>query len=479
MLQGLQVLQGRYQLQQQLGRNAGRQTWLAKDISTSPAESVIVKLLAFSPQMQWEDFKLFEREAQVLKNLNHPRIPRYRDYFSLDKQTGSGLCWFALVQDYIPGSSLQQLIDEGKRFSEAQVRQIATNILHILIYLHDLNPPVLHRDIKPSNLILGKDRQVYLVDFGAVQDQAATEGVTFTVVGTTGYAPLEQFWGKAVPASDLYALGASLIHLLTGTAPAELPQNNLRIQFKDRVSINPNFVHWIEALTTPDLEQRYSNARQALEDLKANRYLNATLQKIRPPAGSKVKVWKSPTQLKIEIPGRGIKSFIDLIAFAGKLILGSGAILSQLSLVCLILFLFLGFLLALMAIFSTAGSPLAGIIALVLFISIIFLLPLALGVGLSTALSQELARLTASLMPRFAAGKSYIFIDRDRFIIDKNLLGWCYLRQQGETSTIKNINLISHKGVRISTKIARYSLGHKLNKSECYWLCQQVRDWLK
>ncbi|HAX75821.1 MAG TPA: serine/threonine protein kinase [Cyanobacteria bacterium UBA11372] len=473
MLQGLQLLQGRYQLQQQLGRNAGRQTWLAADIKTSPAETVIVKLLAFSPQMQWEDFKLFEREAQVLKNLNHARIPRYRDYFSLDKQTGSGLGWFALVQDYIPGSSLQQLIDEGERFSETQVQQIATDILNILIYLHDLSPPVLHRDIKPSNLILAENGQVYLVDFGAVQDQGASEGVTFTVVGTTGYAPLEQFWGKAVPASDLYALGATLIHLLTGIAPAELPQNNLRIQFKDKVSINPNFVRWIEALTTPDLEQRYSNASQALEDLKANRYLNATLQKIRPPVGSKIKVWKSPTQLKIEIPGRGIKFFIELIAFAGKLILGGGAIVSHLSLLFLILFLFFGAISAFYGLFSPLG-----IIALVLLIML--LLPLALGVRLSKALSQEFIKLTASLkLPRFAAGKSYIFIDRDSFVLEKNLLGWCYLRQKGETSTIKNIKLISAQGVTIYTKKARYSLGHQLNESECYWLCQQLRDWLK
>lgn len=74
----------------------------------------------------------------------------------------------------------------------------------------------MHRDIKPSNLIWGEDQHVYLVDFGAVQAQAAVTGVTFTVVGTSGYAPLEQFWGRAVAASDLYALGATLIHLLTG-----------------------------------------------------------------------------------------------------------------------------------------------------------------------------------------------------------------------------------------------------------------------
>src|ERR671933_987452 len=306
MLQTQQVLRGRYQLQQQLANNAGRQTWLATDVHTSPAKAVIVKLLAFSPQMQWDEFKLFEREAQVLKTLNHPQLPKYRDYFSLDRHAGEGLCWFALVQDYIPGQSLQQLLDEGKRFTEAQVRSIATQVLEILTYLHGLNPPVLHRDIKPSNLIWGEDEQIYLVDFGAVQDPTAVEGVTFTVVGTTGYAPLEQFWGKAVEASDLYALGATLIHLLTGVPPADLPQRNLRIQFKEQVSINSAFLSWIEALTEPDLNLRLSTANQAIESLQTGRFITYPLQPVHPPCRTLIQLQKSPIQLIIKIPGRGI-----------------------------------------------------------------------------------------------------------------------------------------------------------------------------
>lgn len=265
MLQTQQVLNQRYQLKQQLGQNASRQTWLADDLEAH--EQVIVKLLAFSPQMQWEELKLFEREAKVLQQLNHPRIPRYRDYFSLDEREGEGLPWFGLVQNYIPGESLRQRLDRGERFTKYKVRSIAIQLLEILIYLHELSPPVLHRDIKPSNLILGKDRNIYLVDFGAVRDKAAAEGVTFTVVGTAGYAPMEQFWGKAVPASDLYALGATLIHLLTGVAPADLPQSNLRIEFSDKVSLNVEFYCWIATLVEPAIEERFSTARQALEAL--------------------------------------------------------------------------------------------------------------------------------------------------------------------------------------------------------------------
>ena len=271
MLQAEQVLQKRYQLQQKLGQNPWRQTWLAADVGESSASKVIVKLLAFNPQMHWDELKLFEREAQVLKHLNHPRIPQYRDYFAVDRETGDGLPWFGLVQDYIPGHSLQQLLNQGKRFTEKQTQKIARNVLEILIYLHELSPPVFHRDIKPSNLILGNDEQVHLVDFGAVQDRAAAEGATFTVVGTSGYTPPEQLWGRAVPASDLYALGTTLIHLLTGTTPADLPQRRMRIQFSDRVSLNPNFTHWLEQLAEPVPERRFSTARQALYALQAGR----------------------------------------------------------------------------------------------------------------------------------------------------------------------------------------------------------------
>ncbi|MBN3896568.1 MAG: serine/threonine protein kinase [Nostoc sp. NOS(2021)] len=267
MLQAEQILQDRYQIQRQLGNNGIRQTWQALDLQASDGENstVVVKLLAFGGTVQWDDLKLFEREAQILKQLNHPRIPRYIDYFCIDDRT----LWFALIQEYIPGESLKEKLAVGKRFTEKRARKIAVEILNILTYLHELNPGVLHRDIKPSNLIWGEDNRIYLVDFGAVQDKAAREGVTFTVVGTYGYAPMEQFGGRAVAASDLYALGATLIHLLTGTSPADLPQQDLRLQFTDRVNLSPSFVSWLQKLIEPAPEQRFSSASQALNALKS------------------------------------------------------------------------------------------------------------------------------------------------------------------------------------------------------------------
>lgn len=275
MITSQKILKKHYQLQEQLSNNPTRKTWLAKDLNSQ--HQVIIKLLPLSSQTQWGNIKLFEREAQVLKHLNHPKIPRYLDYFSIDKASGDGISWFVLVQEYIPGTSLQQLLETGKKFSEAEVKEIAKQLLKILVYLHELSPPILHRDIKPSNILLYSPSQltsffskttIYLVDFGAVQDKAKAEGVTFTVVGTGGYAPPEQLWGKAVAASDLYALGATLIHLLTGIAPSELSQKEMQLQFQDKVKLSPGFANWLKKLINPAVERRFLRAKEALAAFK-------------------------------------------------------------------------------------------------------------------------------------------------------------------------------------------------------------------
>jgi serine/threonine protein kinase len=259
------ILQERYRLIQPLGQNAGRQTWLAEDLLEQAETSVIVKLLTFPDQVNWNLLKLFEREANILRQLNHPRIPKYRDFFSIEDRA----LWFGLVQEYITGVSLKTVLERGERFTIAKIYQIANELLDILTYLHDLKPPVLHRDIKPSNLIWGQDQHVYLVDFGAVQEQPTLPGQSFTVVGSYGYTPIEQFGGQAVRASDLYALGATLIHLLTGACPADIPQKNLKIQWHDRVTCSPAFVLWLDRLLEPDVQQRFQTTQEAQTALAA------------------------------------------------------------------------------------------------------------------------------------------------------------------------------------------------------------------
>jgi eukaryotic-like serine/threonine-protein kinase len=263
-----QIWQNRYEIQQQLGKKAGRRTLLARDRITQ--ETVIIKLLTFSSDFAWEDLKLFEREAETLKTLNHPAIPSYVDYFELDT-TGKG---YALVQSYVEGKSLEEHIQAGRVFNEKALKNIASQLLEILIYLHSQHPPVIHRDIKPSNIILvenGYQRigKIYLVDFGSVQTLASKAGKTVTVVGTYGYMPPEQFGGYATPASDLYSLGATLIALATGIHPADLPQQGMRMDFAKLVSLSSSFVGWLQWLTETNVEHRLSSATEALATLKS------------------------------------------------------------------------------------------------------------------------------------------------------------------------------------------------------------------
>ncbi len=263
-----EILRDRYEIQQRLGKKAGRQTLLARDLQAG--ELVVVKRLTFSRDFNWDDLKLFEREAETLQALSHPCIPRYVDSFELDTASGKG---FALVQSYIDAPSLEEHLKAGRIFNESELKELAKALLEILAYLHGQKPPVIHRDLKPSNILLG-DRsgdsigQVYLVDFGSVQTLATQEGKTITVVGTYGYMPPEQFGGRAVPASDLYSLGATLIALAAKAHPADLPQKDMQIQFEDAAYISPAFADCLKWMTEPSLERRLDSARAALEALQ-------------------------------------------------------------------------------------------------------------------------------------------------------------------------------------------------------------------
>ncbi|MGK7923424.1 MAG: serine/threonine protein kinase [Trichodesmium sp.] len=428
MLTPGQTLKERYQLQKQLGRTvASRQTWLAFD--TKSQEQVTIKLLAYSPEILGQELNLFEAESQILQALNHPHIPKYRDYFSLAEIANYSLPLFALVQDYIPGFSLQELLDREKRFTEEDVYQIAKQVLEFLIYLHELEPQVLHRDIKPSNLIMGADQEIYLVDFGAFQSQGNGQGITFTVIGTSGYAPLEQFWGRAVPASDLYALGATLIHLLTGISPADLPQKNYRIQFTDKVDISSNLAKWINQITDIDLEKRFKSARQALLNLeyKPENQSTTKLKKDNLNFSAILKINKSPDMIEIYTHAPTFREIKASGFFGGAF--------------CI----FLGLLLT---------NPVYGILFLILVSAGIFIL---------------------------FGEKRHIYLDRNSFLIERHLLDFVYSKYQGNTQDI--IRVLSSKfesgyQVIIQSQNKKYQLDTAMNQKDSKQLTEEINKWL-
>ena len=437
MLESNQILQERYKLKEKLGQHSGRQTWLAEDISIEPVETVILKFLASSEELQWQDLKLFEREADILKQLSHAGIPDYLDYFTVVDDSS----YFALVEEHLPGKSLKQLIERKQRFTEKELQNIAIDVLEILCYLHTLNPLVIHRDIKPSNLILGEDKRVYLIDFGAVQDSATAQGATFTVVGTYGYAPVEQFGGRTVPASDLYGLGATLIHLATGIIPADLPQTKMRIQFQDKVSLTTGFIRWIEKLTEPDIDDRFSTAEEALGalnnysefDYSNSNSIDNFDSEIAKPIRTRIKLNKSNNQLKIEIPT---------------------AIITAMDIYIILVSTFFVFLM--LTIFSMFNIPFSSISCSIIVL-LIFIF-------------------------RYSR-KFYIIFNREYFLIQWKLFNFTYFMKQGTISEIIYFaiddNLFGKiKTIIMKTEAEKYKSRVYLSDSERKWLSEVMKDWI-
>ncbi len=263
------ILKDRYRLLEPLGQGGMATTYAAEDLQQHC--QVAIKIMSLRSSRDWKLLELFEREAKVLANLDHPAIPKYIDYFQSDTPSDRR---FYLVQALAEGDSLANLVSQGWHSTEEEVRLIATQVLETLIYLHQLTPPVIHRDIKPQNLIRDRSGKIYLVDFGAVQDvyrNTVTKGSTF--VGTYGYMPPEQYRGEAYFASDLYALGATLLYVLTHRSPNDLPQKRMKIDFRGRVNISSGFADWLEVMLEPMVEDRFHSAQEALAVLQAKRFI--------------------------------------------------------------------------------------------------------------------------------------------------------------------------------------------------------------
>ena len=313
------LVRDRYRIVRPLGRGGTGTTYEAEDLQTH--RRVAIKVVSLRQVKDWKILELLEREAKVLQNLDRPEIPKYLDYFHTDEEEDRH---FYLVRELIEGDSLAAKVAKGWRPKERQVREIAIQVLEILDYLHGLRPPVVHRDIKPENILMQPDGKIFLIDFGAVQDVYRN---TFTregsFAGTLGYVPPEQFRGRAVPATDLYALGATLLFLLTGKSPEEFPYNGLRIDFRDRVKASKEFTECLEILLEPAVEDRFQQPAEAIAALEKQqiptRYVPS---RYRQPKGSKITLKRTEKSLAIEIlPGFPIVPAIKS-AIVGTLILG-------------------------------------------------------------------------------------------------------------------------------------------------------------
>ncbi|WP_119072232.1 serine/threonine-protein kinase [Aggregatilinea lenta] len=196
-----------------------------------------------TPEDREQDRRQFQREANILARLDHPNLPKVSDYFFDDDSD-------FLVMDFVPGYDLRQVLaqaaERGDFLAESDVLDWARQITGALHYLHTQPPLVLHRDIKPANIKLTPNGAIKLVDFGLVQVASTDEGRTVTMIqgrGTAHYTPLEQYGGDldhTDARSDLYALGATLYHLLTNELPPDAKQRFLAPRaLRDPRDINP------------------------------------------------------------------------------------------------------------------------------------------------------------------------------------------------------------------------------------------------
>ncbi|WP_299413740.1 serine/threonine-protein kinase [Acaryochloris sp. IP29b_bin.148] len=265
------LLRDRFKVIKPLGRGGFGNTYLAEDADRLN-ERCVVKKLTYQAKEAWEQQKaidMFASEAQQLKQLgSHPQIPKLTAYF----QEGQSLY---LVQQYVDGLNLIELLEKNGAFNEAQIRQVLLDVLPVLQSLHDQG--VIHRDLKPDNIMRRQDGQHVLIDFGVAkllkQTAMAHAGVG-TIVGSPGYASPEQIQrGRATPVGDLYGLGSSCFHLLSHVSPYHLSLefNYLWSQNWQQYishSLSPELCAILDKLLQIEPVHRYQSANDVLQDLR-------------------------------------------------------------------------------------------------------------------------------------------------------------------------------------------------------------------
>ena len=255
---GAPALAGPFRILRSLGGNGGRRTFLAE---SPDGNRVVLKELSFASAPDAQALEAFAREARTLRELRHPRVPTYVDAF---REEDGARARLYLAYRYLEGVSLLQEMDE-RRYTEDEVLDLVEEVLEILRHLHGLQPPLIHRDLKPANLVRRGDGSVALIDFGVARDLERTLH-SGTLVGTIGYMPPEQLAGQVDVTCDLYALGATALHLLVRRAPWEFMDGpELRLP---PLKTAPTARALLRRMLAPRRSGRFASAREALAALR-------------------------------------------------------------------------------------------------------------------------------------------------------------------------------------------------------------------
>lgn len=335
------ILNSRYRILHQLGHGGFGRTYLAEDINRFNERCVLKE---FAPQLQGsfaleKAQKLFEREAGILYRLQHPQIPKFRELFRYKHEDKGRLF---LVQDYVEGQTYHALCNhrarEGGKFSEAEIRQLLCRLLPVLEYIHSMG--VIHRDISPDNLILrSADGLPVLIDFGSIKEvenkaqfqliEAAPNTETLSLIGTAigkcGYAPPEQVdQGIVFAHSDLYALAATAVVLLTSKEPQQLiDPNSYRWNWQDKVTLSPKLEWALTTMLSPHPSDRFVSAAEVIKTLQQLSILPPTPKRTEPTITEGQSANQKPPTRKIQILPHLPSKALFFIPLAAVVLLGS------------------------------------------------------------------------------------------------------------------------------------------------------------
>jgi eukaryotic-like serine/threonine-protein kinase len=274
------VLADRYTIIKRLGGGGMGNVYLAHDRRLADTPRAVKEMIGqFADDSQRRKaIEDFDREAQLLASLEHPSIPTIYDYFVNDGR-------YYLVMKYINGRDLEQELKAtpGGKISERTVIEWAIQLCDVFDYIHNLDPPIIYRDMKPANVMLDtKQRRVMLIDFGIARFVNPQEK-NVTAIGTMGYAPPELFAGKVETRSDIYSLGATMFHLLTG----EDPQTNPLLlfdftRFPRPIQLNPQLSKGIDEILAKMVAHRPSERYVTAAEMK--QVLESHLRSLDRPA---------------------------------------------------------------------------------------------------------------------------------------------------------------------------------------------------
>lgn len=241
-------------------------------------------------KQQWEKFD-FLAEVNILKRLNHPMLPHIADIFEDEN------CIY-IVEEYVAGMTLEAFLKQEKRVDEAQGLQWFRELCSVLQYLHGQPRPIIYRDMKPSNIMLQPDGTLKLIDFGIAREYKQSSHADTSYIGTREYAAPEQLGGKEQTdaRTDIYSLGVTMYHLLTGKAPYEPPYGFVPVR-KLVPELSPRIETILNKCVQLEPEDRYQTVNQLLSDLQR---VNHDDRKQKPPKESSQK--QPPKQKKVHPP---------------------------------------------------------------------------------------------------------------------------------------------------------------------------------